>query len=216
MMWLFRPLGVYPPQSDTFLLARELCGAGMRPGCRVLDLCTGTGLLAIMAAHAGAGSVTAVDAGGSAVLAARLNARLRRAPVRVLHGDLFEPVDDEVFDVIVTNPPYVPSPRAPRGVRGRAWDAGRRGRSMIDRICARAPRALAGGGMLLMVQSVVCGVETTLTSLRAAGLKASVVARRRQPFGPVMRSRSAFLEEQGLIRPGQRHEELVVIRADQS
>jgi release factor glutamine methyltransferase len=216
MMWLFRPFGVYPPQGDTFLLARELHGAGVRPGSRVLDLCTGSGLLAITAARAGAGSVTAVDVGGPAVLAARLNARLRRVPVRVLHGDLFEPIEDEVFDVIVANPPYVPSAAEPRGVRGRAWDAGRQGRAMIDRICARAPTAMAVGGMLLMVQSVLCGVEATLTSLRAAGLKASVVARRRQPFGPVMRSRAAFLEEQGLIHPGQRHEELVVIRADQS
>jgi release factor glutamine methyltransferase len=35
------------------------------------------------------------------------------------------------------------------------------------------------------------------------------------PFGPVMRQRVSLLERQGLIRPGQRHEELVVIRGDQ-
>ncbi|MCO5994034.1 methyltransferase [Actinoallomurus sp. WRP9H-5] len=214
-MWMFRPLGVYRPQSDTFLLARELCCDGIR-GSRVLDLCTGTGLLAIIAAYAGAESVTAVDLEGRAVLTAWMNTRLRRVPVRVLRGDLFEPIADEVFDVIVANPPYVPSADAPRRVRGRAWDAGRQGRAMIDRICAHAPGALAVGGTLLMVQSVLCGVETTLNSLRRAGLKASVVARRRQPFGPVMRSRAAFLEAQGLIHPGQRHEELVVVRADRN
>lgn len=214
-MWMFRPLGVYRPQSDTFLLARELCCGGIQ-GSRVLDLCTGTGALAIIAAYAGAEAVTAVDVEGRAVLTAWMNARLRRVPVRVLRGDLFEPIADELFDVIVANPPYVPSADGPRGVRGRAWDAGRQGRAVIDRICARAPGTLAVGGTLLMVQSVLCGVETTLNALRGAGLKASVVARRRQPFGPVLRSRAAFLEEEGLIRPGQRHEELVVIRADQS
>lgn len=87
---------------------------------------------------------------------------------------------------------------------------------MIDRICMRVPATLAADGTLLMVQSALCGVETTLSSLRAAGLKASVVARRSQPFGPVLRARTAFPEERGLIRPGQRHEELVVIRADRS
>jgi release factor glutamine methyltransferase len=69
--------------------------------------------------------------------------------------------------------------------------------------------------MVLIVHSEVCGIETTLDKLRRGGLKAAVVARRREPFGPVMRQRISLLERQGLIRPGQRHEDLVVIRADQ-
>jgi release factor glutamine methyltransferase len=40
------------------------------------------------------------------------------------------------------------------------------------------------------------------------------VTRSRIPFGPVLHSRAGFLTRQGLIRPGQRHEDLVVIRAD--
>lgn len=215
-MWLFRPRGVYPPQGDTFLLADELYGTRLRPGSRVLDLCTGTGVLAVTAARVGAGSVTAVDVASRAVLAARINAWLRRTPVRVLRGDLFEPVAGEVFDLVVANPPYVPSTGVPRRARCRAWDAGGRGRLMVDRICARVPWTLAAGGTLLMVQSSLCGVEPTLAALRAAGLRTAVVARRRQPFGPVLRSRAAFLEKQGLIRPGERDEELVVIRADRT
>jgi release factor glutamine methyltransferase len=212
---MMRLPGVYRPQGDTLLLAEQLRGVGLWPGCRVLDLCTGTGVLAMTAARGGAGPVTAVDVGGRAVLSARLNAWLRRAPVRVLRGDLFAPVAGEVFDVVVANPPYVPGPDAARG-RALAWNAGWDGRSVIDRICARAPLMLAGGGTLLMVQSALSGVESTLGSLRAAGLKASVVARRIQPFGPVLRSRAALLEGRGLTRPGQRHEELVVVRADQT
>jgi release factor glutamine methyltransferase len=206
--------GVYRPQGDTLLLAEQLRGVGLRPGHRVLDLCAGTGVLAVTAARAGAGPVTAVDIEGRAVLAARLNAWLRRVPVRVLRGDLFSPVAGEVFDVIVTNPPYVPGP-APAPGRARAWDAGPGGRAVIDRICASTPVMLAAGGTLLMVQSALSGVTATVGSLRAAGLKASVVARRTQPFGPVLRSRAALLERRGLVPGGQRHEELVVIRADQ-
>jgi release factor glutamine methyltransferase len=68
--------------------------------------------------------------------------------------------------------------------------------------------------MLLVVHSAVCGVETTLDVLRQRGLKAAVVARCMEPFGPVMRSRIELLERQGLIEIGQRYEELVVIRGD--
>jgi release factor glutamine methyltransferase len=73
---------------------------------------------------------------------------------------------------------------------------------------------LSSGGVFLIVHSAICGVETTLDKLRQGGLKVAVVARRREPFGPVMLQRIALLERQGLIEPGQRHEELVVIRGD--
>lgn len=211
MLWL---PGVYRPQGDTFLLAGQLDAFGLRPGCRVLDLCTGTGVLAVMAACAGAGRVTAVDIQGSAVLVARLNAWFSRVPVRVLRGDLFAPVTGQTFDLIMANPPYVPGPDSARGA-ALAWQAGSHGRTVIDRICARAPLMLAPGGTLLMVQSVLSGEVATLEALRAAGLKASVVARQTQEFGPVLRARARYLEARGLIRPGQRYEELVVIRADQ-
>ncbi len=55
----------------------------------MLDVCTGSGALAIASWLAGAGHVTAVDASRRAVLGARLNARLNRASVRVLRGDLY-------------------------------------------------------------------------------------------------------------------------------
>ncbi|WP_188300973.1 hypothetical protein [Streptomyces sp. CBMA156] len=48
--------------------------------------------------------------------------------------------------------------------------------------------------------------------LRAAGLRTAVAARRRQEFGPVMASRAALFEQRGLIRPGEREEDLVVVR----
>jgi release factor glutamine methyltransferase len=86
----------------------------------------------------------------------------------------------------------------------------------VDRICAEAPPLLAPGGVLLLVHSALCGAEITVTALRNRGLKASVIARRREPFGPVMQARATRLEAMGLIWPGQRYEELVVIRADRT
>ncbi|MEU8342747.1 release factor glutamine methyltransferase [Actinomadura meyerae] len=216
-MMLLRPPMVYRPQTDTSLLtgalARTLAGGPPRP--RVLELGTGTGAVALAAARAGC-DVVAVDVSAPAVLTARMNARLRGLPVRVLRGDLFAPVAGEVFDVIVANPPYVAGDADPDAVRGRAraWEAGHDGRALLDRICALAPRHLAPGGTLLLVHSALNGVAATLVSLRAAGMRASVVARRREPFGPVMRRRAALLAARGLVGPGQRHEDLVVVRAD--
>lgn len=216
-MRLLRPPNVYPPQSDTWLLARALRTAAIQPGSRVLDLFTGTGALALAAVRAGTGQVTAIDLSPWAVLAARCNAALRRAPVRVLRGDLTDPVADEEFDLIVANPPYVAAPHRPRLPRGGpelAWDAGPDGRALLDRLCAAAPPRLAPGGTLLLVQSALSGTAWTLSLLRGAGLKAAVIDRATVPFGPVMRSRAGRLREQGLLAPDQDTEELVVIRAD--
>jgi release factor glutamine methyltransferase len=165
------------------------------------------------AARGGAERVTAVDISLRAVLAARANALAQGARMRVLRGDLFGPVAGEVFDVIVANPPYVIGGAEPRG-KDRAWDAGPQGRMVLDRICSEAPRHLAPGGTLLVVHSAFSGAGASLKALRDAGLRASVAARRAEPFGPVMRSRAGLLEERKIILPGQRVEELVVIRAD--
>ncbi|MFV2172963.1 HemK2/MTQ2 family protein methyltransferase [Actinomadura sp. LOL_016] len=215
---LLRPPGVYRPQTDTALLADVLSRAGVAAGARVLDLGTGTGAVAMAAARCGAREVVAVDVAAAAVLAARVNARLRNLPVRVLRGDLFAPVAGERFDVIVANPPYVIGDAVPEAVHGRAraWEAGPRGRAVLDRICAQAPSHLTPGGTLLLVQSALSGVAATLVALRGAGTRPVVAARRDEPFGPVMRRRAARLEARGAVERGQRREELVVVRADRT
>ena len=215
-MWLLRPPGVYRPQADTWLLAQALHDAAIPAAARVLDLCTGTGTLAIAAARAGAGHVTAVDISRRAALAARFNTLVRGLPVRVERGNVLRSLVGRQFDVVLANPPYVPCEQQelPRSGPSRAWDAAWNGRALLDPLCANAPGMLSSGGILLIVHSAVCGVETTLDLLRQGGLKAAVVARRMEPFGPVMRSRIALLERRGMIEPGQLYEELVVIRGD--
>jgi release factor glutamine methyltransferase len=211
---VFAPPGVFSPISDTWMLAERLRAEAAVQGGSVLDVCTGSGAIAISAALAGARRVTAVDASRRAALAARLNARLNGARVRVLHGDLFEPVAGERFDLIVSNPPYVPSrPDAPRGHGPRAaWDGGGDGRELIDRICDGLPGHLRPGGVALIVQSSLCGEQATLERLRDGGLAADVAERRRGPLGPLMRARAPELERLGVLAPGRREEELLVLR----
>ncbi|GAY09733.1 HemK2/MTQ2 family protein methyltransferase [Pseudonocardia sp. N23] len=212
-MILFCPPGVYRAQSDTDLLAGHL--AHHAGGRHVLDLGTGTGALALTAARAGAASVTAVDLSRRCVAATRFNGLLHRSSVRVHRGDLFEPVRDQRFDVIVANPPYVPSRGAvlPRHTVARSWDGGPDGRAVLDRICDAAAAHLRPDGVLLLVHSEVCDPQVTIDRLATAGLVADVVDRACIPFGPVMRSRAGMLERRGLIPPGERLEELVVVEA---
>jgi release factor glutamine methyltransferase len=214
-VWLIRSRGVYRPQEDTWLLSRTMTEASFPPSATVLDVCTGTGALAIAAARAGAQAVTAVDLSARAIATAWVNSRIRGVPVELVHGDFTTLVGKRTFDVVLSNPPYVPcsNDETPAG-RRRAWDAGRQGRAVLDRLCPLLPVLLNRGGTALIVHSALCGIDTTLHQLRGTGLKASVVARETIPFGPVMRARVSWLESAGLIGVGQRHEELVVIRAD--
>ncbi|MEU6314505.1 HemK2/MTQ2 family protein methyltransferase [Streptomyces sp. NPDC047014] len=212
---LYVPPGVYRPQADTGLLARALAQEGVGPGTDVMDIGTGSGALALLAASRGA-RVTAVDVSWRAVAAARLNAARLGLPLHVLHGDFDAVSRGRRFDLVVANPPYVPSPHA--GVPGhgpeRAWEGGEAGRQVVDRICARAAALLRPGGVLLMVHSALCGSRTTVEHLRRAGLSAEVMTRAVVPWGPVLRSRRAWLEQEGLVGVGEDREGLVVVRAE--
>ncbi|MFI1019094.1 HemK2/MTQ2 family protein methyltransferase [Streptomyces sp. NPDC020965] len=211
------PWTVYAPQHDTLLLARALEREHLPPGAAVLDVGTGSGALALAAARRGA-RVTAVDMTHRAVLATRLNARLARLPVEVLRGDLFAPVGGRRFDLIVSNPPYVPGPgTTPRRHHASvAWDAGVDGRLLLNRICHSAHTSLRPGGVLLIVHSTLCGTGPTLAALERSGLRAQVIDRRQVPFGPVLRSRQAWLRDRELIDARAENEELVIIRAERS
>lgn len=95
--------GVYRPQTDTLLLATAMSREGIGSGMDVLDLCTGTGTLALHAARLGA-RVTAVDISRRAVASARLNTVLARLPVTVRRGDLLRTLPGLTFDAVISNP----------------------------------------------------------------------------------------------------------------
>jgi release factor glutamine methyltransferase len=195
------------------MLADQLRRERLGPGVGVLDLCTGSGHLAVVAALAGASTV-AIDVSRRAVFSVRLNALLNGVRVTALRGDLFEPVDGRRFGVIVSNPPYLPHPDEELPQRGlrRAIDAGPRGRAFLDPICAQVADRLAPRGVLLLVHSSMCGERETIDALSAHGLAAEVVFRHRGPLGPRLQARVDWLRAQGMLLPGD-EEDVIIVRA---
>lgn len=202
--------GVYSVRTDTEILLSSLAAESLSAGSRVLDVGTGTGALAVAAAARGS-LVTAVDVSRMALTSAFLNGLVRGRRIRVRRGDLFAPVKGHRFDLIVSNPPYVPEPTTNRNP-SHTWDAGPTGRDILDRLCTQSRHMLRPGGVLLMVQSSVADVAKTCGMLRGSGLRAEVLTRSRGPFGPVMRERAPWLEKHGFIEAGAYEEDLVVVR----
>jgi release factor glutamine methyltransferase len=95
---------VYPGSIDSELTANAI---GNTSNKSVLDLCTGTGIVALKATQQGASRVMAVDLNSETVKNIKLNAKkFGYDQIEVREGLLFEPVGDEKFDVIAINPPY--------------------------------------------------------------------------------------------------------------
>ena len=112
-----------------------------------LDLCTGSGIHALLAARHSQ-RVVAVDISQRAARCTRFNVQVSGAAnVEIALGDLFEPVDGERFDLITANPPFVPSPLNSLGFR----DGGRSGEDVQQRIVTGLPHHLTQGGIAQIV-----------------------------------------------------------------
>lgn len=126
-------------------LANRLDATLIPPGSSVLELGTGSGVVAVVAAH-WARRVIAVDINPEAVRCARINALVNRVEdrVEVRTGDLFAPVRGERFDRVVFNPPYYQG--TPRDAADHAW----RGVAMAERFAAGLADSLRPGGQALI------------------------------------------------------------------
>lgn len=145
------------PRHDTETLVEEAL-ARMPFARSVLDIGTGSGCIAVaLAGRLPGASVTAVDISPAALCVARRNAERNGVDIEFLQGSLLEPVSGRQFDLIVSNPPYIPSSdleqlqpevrdHDPRG----ALDGGLDGLDIYRTLIPQAVAALTYGGWLLV------------------------------------------------------------------
>lgn len=99
------------PETEELVLWAEQCAADHR-NPRILDVCTGSGCIAIvLAAHLPQAEVTALDISHTALETARRNASMNGVRIRFIEDDALNGMPSlagETFDIIVSNPPYIP------------------------------------------------------------------------------------------------------------
>jgi release factor glutamine methyltransferase len=177
---------VYEPAEDTFLIAENM---RVTEDDAVLDMGTGCGILAVLAAEK-AKSVLAVDVNPYALQCASRNAETNGVKERIefRRGDLFQPIkQNEHFSLILFNAPYLPSePDEEKSWIGKAWAGGRNGRKILDRFVMDAPKFLAAGGRIQLVQSSLSDVNRTIEMFGELDLRAMVVAQVKVAFESIV------------------------------
>jgi release factor glutamine methyltransferase len=177
---------VYEPSEDTFLAADNLT---VKEEDQVLDIGTGCGILAILAAQK-ARKVVAVDLNPHAILCAQKNAEINKSTdkIDVRKGNLFQPVhNDEVFSLIIFNAPYLLSdPDEERSWLSKSWAGGPRGRQLIDKFSLEAPCHLKKKGRILLVQSSLSDIDETLEKFCQMSFEAKVIAEKKAFFETIV------------------------------
>ena len=164
---------VYIPSDDTFLLAENL---EIKEGMSVLEIGTGSGLVSMYASLL-TDDVTATDINYNALELAEKNFKLNNiGTIKLEFGDLFEPVKDKKFDVILFNTPYLPtdSDDIINDDLNYAFDGGLDGRKVIDRFINQVSNHLNDKGIVQIIQSSLSDNDRTLDMFDRNGFVAEI------------------------------------------
>ena len=145
------------PRQDTETLVETVLEREKDPAISILDLCTGSGCIAVSLKKLGGYSqVAASDLSDKAIGLAMRNASINDAEIRLIKSDLFKDIEGS-FDVIVSNPPYIPteeietlSPEVRDHDPRLALDGGSDGLDIYRRIVSECGDVLNTGGRLYM------------------------------------------------------------------
>ncbi len=162
---------VYSPSDDSFLLA---CNIQVEDAERVLDMGTGCGIQGIIASKMGA-AVTSSDINREALKCASKNAEQNGANIEFIRSDIFDRIDEK-FDLIMFNPPYLPTgPLDCDDELKTSWDGGDTGRMLTDRFIAGVEGHLSKKGKVLLIQSSLSNAETTPELFSGHGIECEVI-----------------------------------------
>jgi len=175
------PILVLPSVANPRLLrtgawfASQLNESLITPETALLDLGTGSGVCALVAAQYSS-RVVGTDVNPAAICCSRINAMMSGMDERVdfIQGDLFEPVQDERFDIVLFNPPFLVG--VPKDDRDAAW----RGRDIPQRFAEHLADHLTPGGMALLLLSTFGDASAAFeTELVRRDFRLELFARRR-------------------------------------
>ena len=161
---------VYQPAEDSKLLADAVVDAVEEAQC-VLDVGTGSGYVAARLREETGADAVGIDLNPEACAQAAANG------VPVVRGDMFEPFRAASFDVVVCNPPYLPTPpeREWDDWMERALSGGEDGRAMVDPFLEGVGRVLREGGEAYLLISTLTGPEEVRAFAAEQGDRKSVV-----------------------------------------
>ena len=166
---------VYNPAEDSYLLADNL---EIQEGQSVLEIGTGSGIVAMYASRL-TDRITVTDINFDACELARRNFEDNGIEgIEILFGNLFEPVENRKFDVILFNTPYLPTEDDDviDDTINYAFDGGVNGRKVIDLFLNEVGNHLNDGGIVQLIQSSLSGNQETLQKLDELGFIAEIKA----------------------------------------
>ncbi|MBQ2635442.1 MAG: methyltransferase [Methanobrevibacter sp.] len=164
---------VYIPAEDSYLLADNL---EIKEGQSVLEIGTGSGIVAMYASRL-TDKITVTDINFDACELARKNFEANKIEnIEILFGNLFEPVKNRKFDVILFNTPYLPTEDGDviDDTLNYAFDGGLNGRKVIDLFLNEVGNYLNDGGIVQLIQSSLSGNDKTLEKLDKLGFIAEI------------------------------------------
>jgi len=175
---IVRPTVFHPRYFITSEFCASFIGQLDLSGKRVADVGTGSGILALAAARAGAANVTAIDVNPNAALTATENARANGLDGRlaaVCSNLLSALAPCSLFDVIISSPPSFPG--EPRDIADRAWHAGPNYRDVAP-LFDQARERLAPGGRVYLLVSSDSDLDLISALIVRARFRARLVAER--------------------------------------
>jgi len=184
---------VYEPAEDSFLLT-DAALKEAKAGMRILEIGAGSGFVsAVLLANLKDIRLVATEINPHAARCAKING------VEVIRTDLFKALKsrrpETRFDLILFNPPYLPTSREEKvpGWLNYAFDGGTSGRETLDRFLDEVRDYLKPGGEILVLISSITGLDPVKEKMEKLGFAADVVARKKVSFEELMVVRGKLL-----------------------